>query len=58
MSNPVLQLGRANWGLCGAVLGDLTHSVCPTIRVCQIPTIAPYNPEGGGGGGGGGGAIH
>ena len=20
-----------NWGLCGAVLGDLTHSICPTI---------------------------
>ena len=27
------------------------------IRLCQIPTIAPYMPEGGGGGGGGGGAV-
>ena len=44
-----------NWGLCGAVaIGgfdtlSLPHYRAFDIRVCQIPTIAPYNPEGGGG---------
>ena len=39
-------------GLIWEHSGDLTYSVCPTVgefdaRACQIPTIAPYKPEGG-----------
>ena len=61
MSNPEL-IPRCNWGQrWGFYMIGLPYYGAFDIRLCQIPTIAPYMPErggGGGGGGGGSGAIH
>ena len=54
MSNPEL-IPRCNWGQrWGFDTIGLPYYGAFDIRLCQIPTIAPYMPEGGGGGGGGG----
>ena len=45
---PMLQLGLNYMGTYwGFDLFCLPHCGAFDIRVCQIPTIAPYNPEGG-----------